>query len=278
MKIQGFVAGLGIAGKLALGAGVAGAATPGARAGGGAAATTGAGAAGVLPGPVQHAFAKAVHTVTPFEAPGEHDGPAPDDGGAAAGDTTTTTTEPDEVTTPTTGAHEGDANNNGGDHNNDNGDKNGNGDGNGTVVTPTTQHHESDGNNNGEQHDSTPPTTEHHDGDGEHHGGGGTTPTTEHHDGDNNNPESLELHCTSGHEPNHVSCSWSASSSPDHHKYALLRVDGEHGRVVYQSEDGLAYDDTNVSPDHEYRYRVISLRANGSVDSHSPMVHITWGG
>jgi hypothetical protein len=41
MKIQGFLAGLSVAGKLALGAGVA------------AAATTGAGAAGMLPGPVQ---------------------------------------------------------------------------------------------------------------------------------------------------------------------------------------------------------------------------------
>ena len=179
MKIQGFVAGLGIAGKLALGAGVA------------AAATTGAGAAGVLPGPVQQAFAKAVHTVTPFEAPGGHDGFEHDNAGAHPGDTTTTT-EPDETSTPTTN-HEGGGNNH--DGNNGDGDKKtGDGDGNGAVVTPTTQHHESDGNNNNgdnnngdnsgehhdgttpttEHHESTPPTTEHHDGDGEHHGGGGT--------------------------------------------------------------------------------------------------------
>src|SRR5690349_15473529 len=58
MKIQGLIAGLGVAGKIALGVGVA------------AAATTGAGAAGVLPGPVQHAFASAVHSVTPFDVPG----------------------------------------------------------------------------------------------------------------------------------------------------------------------------------------------------------------
>jgi hypothetical protein len=59
MKIQSALAGLSVAGKIVLGAGVA------------AAATTGAGAAGVLPGPVQHVFAKAVETVTPFGAPGD---------------------------------------------------------------------------------------------------------------------------------------------------------------------------------------------------------------
>ncbi len=57
MQIKGFLAGLGVAGKLALGVGVA------------AAATTGAGAAGVLPGPVQHAMSKAVGDVTPFSMP-----------------------------------------------------------------------------------------------------------------------------------------------------------------------------------------------------------------
>ena len=63
MKIQGFLAGLGVVGKLALGVGVA------------AAATTGAGAAGVLPGPVQHAVSKAVDAVSPFSMPdGEHHG------------------------------------------------------------------------------------------------------------------------------------------------------------------------------------------------------------
>ena len=54
MRIKGLVAGLGIAGKVALGATFA------------AAATTGAGAAGVLPGPVQHVVANTVGAVTPF--------------------------------------------------------------------------------------------------------------------------------------------------------------------------------------------------------------------
>ena len=58
MKIQGLLAGLGVAGKVALGASLA------------AAATTGAGAAGILPGPVQHIVATTVGAVTPFHMPG----------------------------------------------------------------------------------------------------------------------------------------------------------------------------------------------------------------
>ena len=160
MKIQGFLAGLGVAGKLALGVGVA------------AAATTGAGAAGVLPGPVQHAVASAVGAVTPFEIP---DGPHHDgDNIAEPGDTTTTTVEAhgdDGDTTPVT-EHHGDV-----------------------TPTPTTEHHDGD---------TTPTTVRHSDGDGEttpttersgdgdhestptteHHDDGDTTPTTENHDGD----------------------------------------------------------------------------------------------
>jgi hypothetical protein len=114
MKIKGFLAGLSVAGKVALGFGVA------------AAATTGAGAAGVLPGPVQHAFAKATEAVTPFSPPdpGHHDGTG---GGDVAGGETTTTIGDSPTTTV--------AQNSGGDNN---------GDGNG-VVTPTTERHNPDG-------------------------------------------------------------------------------------------------------------------------------------
>ena len=66
---KGFLAGLGIAGKVALGASLA------------AAATTGAGAAGVLPKPLQHAVATTVSTITPFEFP---DGGSP--GGSGGSD------------------------------------------------------------------------------------------------------------------------------------------------------------------------------------------------
>ena len=87
MKIKGFVAGLGVAGKLALGVGVA------------AAATTGAGAAGVLPGPVQHAVSEAVGTVTPFDAARFRalGGPRR----RRVGEPTTTTTTVGDVTTTT---------------------------------------------------------------------------------------------------------------------------------------------------------------------------------
>lgn len=250
MKIQGFLAGLGVAGKLALGAGVA------------AAATTGAGAAGVLPGPVQHAFAKAVHAVSPFEVP-DSDGGDNHEAGPPAGETTTTV-----ASTPGTehpGGGDGDTANPGGD--------NGSGDGNGVVVTPTTEHHEGDGtgasnpgdgNGDGENHDGdTPPVTE--------------TPTTEHHggDGDNNNPESLSLHCDRGREPNHVTCSWSTSSNPDHQRYLLLRIGDGQSRVVFSTEDGTGYTDTNVQPGITYTYRVISVRSDNSVESHSGTVSVT---
>jgi hypothetical protein len=95
MKIKAFVASLGVAGKIALGIGVA------------AAATTGAGAAGVLPGPVQHVVASAVDNVTPFEMPdpGKHDGGGSDVSEPPVETTTTPTTEHHEVT-PTTEKHE----------------------------------------------------------------------------------------------------------------------------------------------------------------------------
>ncbi len=57
MPIPQFVAGLSLAGKLALGTGLA------------AAAGTGAAATGSLPDPVQHAVAAVVRTITPFEVP-----------------------------------------------------------------------------------------------------------------------------------------------------------------------------------------------------------------
>lgn len=230
MKIQGFVAGLGVAGKLALGIGVA------------AAATTGAGAAGVLPGSVQHAVAQAVGVVSPFSFPDpEHHGSSGDD--VAGGATTTTTLG--ESTTTTKPDGEGD----------------GSGDGGNGAVTPTTGDHNGAG-------DVTTTTVEH---DGE----GNTTPTTERHgDGDNNNPESLSITCGRTADPRHISCSWSASGSAVHSRYVLLRTGDEHGRVLLESEDALSFTDTSVVAGTGYGYRVDSLRADGSVESHSPLFEI----
>ena len=259
MKIQGFLAGLGVAGKVALGASLA------------AAATTGAGAAGVLPGPVQHVVASTVSAVTPFEFPdGGSQGGGSTDSAAGTEPTSTTaatttsepsttTTLPHETTTSAPKTHDG------------------NGDGSGGVIvpTPTTEHHD------GGTTETTTPTTAPQ-GDGQGDGSGGTTetttPTTEHHeptttttphDGDSNNPQSLSIECT--HEPNQISCHWTPSTSADHAKYVLLRitrVDGP-GVVLLQSEDALEFVDTSVTAGVGYGYRVISLRSDGTVESHS---------
>ena len=277
MKIKGFVAGLGIAGKLALGVGVA------------AAATTGAGAAGVLPGPVQHAVSQAVGTVTPFSLPDpEH---SAGNGGDVASGTDDTTTTVGDVTTTTEVKPPHDGDGKGTTDGNGTGGATGDGSG-GGVVTPTTvgEHH-------GDGTEPTPTTVAHdgsgtNDGTGAHDGntdgngtgngngtggngsgdtGGGTTttPTTEHHDGDNNNPESLTIHCERSADPRQISCSWSASTSAEHAHYVLLRTGDGSGRVIVETADGLAATDTNVQVGTTYAYRVISLRADGSVEAHS---------
>jgi hypothetical protein len=253
MKIKGFVAGLSVAGKLALGAGVA------------CAATTGAGAAGVLPGPVQHAFAKTVSSVTPFDAPGgdEHDVAEPPHDG-------TTTTTLHEKETPTT-THNGD-----GDHHDGDGSTNGDGDGNGVIVTPTTrlEHPDGDGehdttpttmhNGDGDgEHETTPTTAPNGDGDGEHHDGDGehsTTTTTVHHE--SSNPQSMTLSCNRFKDPKHVECSWSADDNDAHVVYKLIRSRDGHGTVVYSGND-LSFSDSLLDVGVQYTYLVISLDSNG---------------
>lgn len=96
MSVPQFIAGLSLAGKIALGAGLA-------------AATAATGAlTGTLPGPVQHVVSVAVHDATPFEVPdnpGRHLGHPDDETTTSADGTTTTsadettTTESDETTT-----------------------------------------------------------------------------------------------------------------------------------------------------------------------------------
>ena len=235
MKIQGFVAGLGLAGKLALGVGVA------------AAATTGAGAAGVLPDSVQHAVSKAFGAVTPFSFPDpDHNGASGDKLASGEPGATTTTLGDVSTTTEPGGTHDG------------------KGDGNGGAVTPTAGEH------NGIVDNTT--TTVEPNGGGDGHD---STPTTEHRgDGDSNNPESLSIHCERATAPARIACGWSASTSTDHARYVLLRVGGDQSRVVSESEDALSFTDTTVVAGTGYGYRVDSLRADGSVESHSPMFTI----
>jgi hypothetical protein len=230
MKIKGLLAGLGVAGKVALGVGVA------------AAATTGAGAAGVLPDPVQHAMSKAVDAVTPFSMP---DPDHHTDEHLAGGVPTTTTTVEVTTTTAAKKPHDGDRHEK-------------------PVVTPTTV---------AEHHDIfvVPPTTV-----AEGNPDGGTqvhepTPTTApHSDGDSNNPESLSIHCERATEPKRIVCSWSASTLADHARYVLLRTGDGSGRVVFSTEAQLHFTDTEVTAGVTYTYRVDSLRADNSVSSHSP--------
>ena len=244
MKIQGLLAGMSIAGKIALGVGVA------------AAATTGAGAAGVLPGPVQHAVANAVGSVTPFEFPdgGSHDGGNVTEPPV---EVTTTTSDHHEVTptteheTPTTEKHTEST----------------------TTEphesTPTTEHHESPPTT---EFVPTPPTTEHHETPTtEQH----DTPTTEHHDGDTTTtvagePATLTLSCAQ--VEHHVHCTWSTSNDPDHHVYKLIR----HSTVVWSTETGTSYDDTPEVG--TFNYYIISYRNDGSIDSEGSVSGVVFTG
>jgi hypothetical protein len=98
-----------------------------------------------------------------------------------------------------------------------------------------------------------------------------TAPRTE-----STNPESIALNCERAVEPNRITCSWTASSDPGHTKYALLRTTPSGpGRVVFQSPSALTFTDTTVTAGATYGYRVVSLRADGSVDSHSNLVTIS---
>ena len=255
MKIKGFLAGLSVAGKLALGVGVA------------AAATTGAGAAGVLPGPVQHALAKAVDAVSPFSLPDpEHH--TSHDGDVAGGTDTTTTTFSDGTTTTIAGS----------------GEHSGTGDGNG-VVTPTTEKHNPDG--TGDTSTTIGTGDGHHgDGGGSTGSGGGETPTTVgtgdgNHGGggsggdgggDSNNPQSLEIHCERTYDPATIACSWNGDAGAGHASYALLRITevGAPGHVICTPVDGQECVDTSVSRGTGYGYMVISLAADGhTVTAHS---------
>lgn len=242
MRVSRAIAGLGIATKIALGAGVA------------AASATAAGAAGVLPSPAQSAVSHVVEAVTPFSMPDggdharSHDGEHADnheanhDGESADGG------HHDEPTTTVVGSHE-------------------------PVVAPPAgepapEHHDGDG-----PRVTTPPSS---DGPapvtGGSNDGSATTPTTEHHV-----ELSMTLHCTPAHDAARVICEWSAPPAGTA-KVVLLRVsDGEPGRVPYQSDNlsTRSFADTTVAWGRTYGYRIDALRSDGSVLAASPMVYVT---
>ena len=252
-KLQGAVAGLGIAGKVLLGAGVA------------AAATAGAGAAGVLPGPMQNAVADAVGAVSPFDFPGgsgeSHVQVAynDDDDTTDVATTTTTTAAKEPKRRP----------------------KN---DGGAVVVVPkstttTTAKPAAD------TTDETTPTTEkNHDDETmpttEKKGDGNTTPTTKKEtpksttttEPDDPRPDSLSLSCVRRADPRKITCEWSESPSDDHYKFKLIRWDGAYESVVYYGTDGHRYVDFDVQRNKTYKYRVYSKDEHGNVVAYSERI------
>ena len=266
-RLQGFVNGLGAAGKAALGIGVA------------TAAIAGAAELGILPGPVQHAVSNAIGAVTPFSPP-DPGGHAAGPGNLAGGGTSTTTTTFGAVTTTTVPVERS--------H-----------DGNGAVVTPTTGGAQiGDGGGTttttlpGGEGSGGTPTTVPGGGAGSGNttttvpggdGSGNTTTTVPGGDGSGNTtttvPSSgtvkfLSIHCALSSAPVGITCTWSASTSPDHAHYVLWRTGDGNGRVVLETENALTFTDTAVVPGTAYGYRVSSLRADGSVDAHSALFRV----
>ena len=263
MKVSRFLAGLPIVAKLLLGVTVA------------AAATTGAGAAGVLPGPVQDA----VTTIAPFT--GDEHPPTPPSGdtppvttvkpgpGAGPGggsdaphDTLPPTTTPAPTTKPPTG---------------DPGHHEEPGHGSEPPVTtqppPTTQPHHETGPPPTTQ---APPTTQpHHDE--PVHGTEPTSPPTSP-PGDTQVAEraGLTCHAEGAETARHVDCSWPQGPNGTA-RYVLIRSTGDHGQVVFQTGDLAhpSFGDTSVVHGTAYGFMVLWLDANGHSLAHSNHVMIT---
>jgi len=244
MKIQGFLAGLGAAGKIALGVGVA------------AAATTGAGATGMLPFSVpglghphhHRVLVAATTTTTQVRASAtttqrrhaNHTPPnvisasphtPPGTGAVAATATSTTTTNVTtstvSVTAPTTGTTSPTST---------------------TTTTPPVS--------------TTTPTT---------------TPPTETTTTTQPSVPSIELSCSDT-GPTQVTCAWSAAPTTVAN-YALWRWTtggtGSDYAPVYESASGLTFVDNNVTPGVSYTYRVFTTLGDGTQGPVSNKAHVT---
>ena len=246
MKIQGFIAGLGVVGKVALGVGVA------------AAATTGAGAAGVLPfsvpGHAHHRNHVVVHSTTttttkkstPNRALAAAAGPRTTHGRRHAAaphlttvSTTTTVTSPATVYTP--------------------------------PVTPTTVEEPAP---TTPTTDPTPttetPTTV--------YVPPSTTTTTQPPGGDAPT-QSIQLSCTST-GTTQITCTWTAAPGGVA-KYSLWRWttppqgNGSDYGSIYESPDGLTFVDNNVTPGTPFTYRVFTTLGNGTSGPWSNRVYMS---
>ena len=233
MKVSRYVAGLSIGAKILLGAGAV------------FAATAGAGAAGVLPGPVQDA----VDAVTPFTGDAPEATPpstAPADGDATTpGSGTGTTTPPGDSTEPGAGT--------------------------GTPGqppdTPTTSPGEPVPTTLAPVVGTPPPS-------------GGDTPTTTP-PTETPTPESMSIQCSLNGEHTAISCEWTGAPPDTFGKYVLLRTsdDGKPGRVLMQSSDITTHtwiDTLALTPGVTYSYMVDSIAPDGSTSGHSNRVSITF--
>jgi hypothetical protein len=242
MKIKGFVVGLGLAGRVALGSTVA------------FAATTGAAAAGMLPGPIQAAMSDAVDTVSPFTIP---DGKGQHSDKVTLPVVSTTTTKPKPTTTTTKPKPQKPEK---------------------PVVTPTTKL---------ELPTPTtakpvkayppvtepkvewppvtepkvyPPVTEPKP----------TTPTTKK---PYIEPVPIVLECVAATtvDGSSITCEWSASTSAQHKKYVLYRMDG---KVLLESGDVQTFVDTDVVAGQAYSYKVKSYDLHGNVVGRSDIIDV----
>ena len=253
MKIQGFIAGLGVAGKVALGVGVA------------AAATTGAGAAGVLPFSAPgHAHRHSVailattttttHKSVPRALLRSAGAPRVTHGNGRAAtahhsgttsSTTTVTSPPTAYAPPVTSPTEA------------------------TTTTPTTDTTPTTNTTPTSETPTTvsvPPSTT-----------STTTPPTTQPPGGQTPTQSIQLACSAT-GPTQVTCTWSAAPGSVA-KYSLWRwTTGGNGSdygSIYEGPDGLTFVDNNVTPGVPYTYRVFTTLGTGASGPWSNRVYMS---
>ena len=239
MALKQFVAGLSIVGKLALGAGIA------------AAATTGAGTAGVLPDSMQHQFARAVDPIAPFDVSDPKPGPVlgppevhhdePEVAAAREVVVTTTSTAP-----TTTEVHST------------------------TTVTPkpTEPPHEP------EHATPVPPpaTTVEPKHEPEHPATTTTVKEPEHpattttRPPEAPTPVTFTLSCAQNPAAMSVTCSWTIVTPTNADRFLLLRIGPDGNRSVGEFHDltTTSFVDVHVVAGAHYQYMVVA-RATGSV-------------
>jgi hypothetical protein len=250
MKTSKFVAGMSLAAKLALCAGVA------------VAATASAGFAGVLPGPVQGAVADAVGAVTPFDLPGGSGGSSTSDGPAAGAPTDPGASTPPAGDGGSAGDGSGAGTGNPGTGTQTPGD--------GTAGAPGAPGGSTDAPSGNPGEPTTPPATE-----------PPTAPpaTTPGPVDEPKVPQTLSIACAVTGDQ-HVSCNWTGADPANFGRYVLLRTssDGKPGRVLTQTSDITATswnDSLALTPGVTYGYMVLVQAPDGSSVAHSQYVYVT---